>query len=211
LERVADAAVIASVVEQAGEQLALINQLPVTGFGFVRRRGREWPLTAAEPCYAPFVVSFLPRPWPGPLAHSFAMRELDAIERLIEQEQCRPDVCAKLAHGDFDFSAVFCSDGEFSGIIDFGEARGAEATFDLGHFQLQDETHLSALMRGYLRVAALPGDYAAAIRCSALLLGLRQLARWLEPPRSRSVNHPAVTRRAQRIRALLSRDVVAEI
>src|SRR5690349_4771809 len=33
----------ASVAEQAGADLAIINQMPVDGFGFVRRRGRRWP------------------------------------------------------------------------------------------------------------------------------------------------------------------------
>jgi aminoglycoside phosphotransferase (APT) family kinase protein len=196
--------VAASVVADAGADLAVLNQVPVDGFGWVRRRGRGWPPRAEHVTYRAFAGSEFPHPWPGPLASVFATAVLDTIEAQIERERSRPLARAVLAHGDFDVSPIFCLDGRYTGLIDLGEIRGTEPLFDLGHFHLHDgETIpvplLPALLDGYQRVHRLPADHEPAIHASAILLGLRQLCRWLRPPRRFPVTHPAVTRRARRI------------
>ncbi|MEO3741865.1 phosphotransferase [Plantactinospora sp. B5E13] len=196
----------ASVVEAAGADLALLNQVPVDGFGWIRRRGRQWPPQADHPSYPPFVASYLPTPWPGPLASLFPTPVLDALADLVGHERRQPPGQARLAHGDFDLDQVFCADGRYTGLIDFGEIRGAEPTFDLGHFWLHDRTTpglLPALLTGYQRVQPLPADHLESIRRSAILLALRQLCRWLGPPRHLPLDHPGVTNRARRIRELV--------
>ncbi len=49
---------------------------------------------------------------------------------------------ARLAHGDFDTTHIYEKNCRYSGIIDFGEIRGAEPLYDLGHFQLHDGERL---------------------------------------------------------------------
>jgi len=196
-----------AVVDEAGEDLAVVNRVIVDGFGWVRRRGTRWPLQAEHPSYPPFLTSSLPAPWPGPLGSLFTGSVLDAIEGMLKLERARPPARGQLAHGDFDTTAIFCSGGRYSGVIDFGEIRGAEPMFDLGHFQLHDQEHLPsrllpALLGGHRRVAALPSDHERSICRSAVLLGLRQLCRWLGPPRGYPLDHPAVAHRAARIRQL---------
>jgi len=199
-----------SVAEQAGADLAVLNQVPVDGFGWVQRTGPGWPLRAEHATYGPFLVSELPRPWPGVLPALFSTAELEAIGGLVEEAARRSPGSAHLAHGDFDVSPVFCVGSRYTGLIDFGEIRGTELEFDLGHFDLHDgETLptllLPALLSGYQQVHPLPADHLQSIRRSAVLLGLRQLCRWLGPPRHRALDHPAVTSRAERLRELLAR------
>jgi aminoglycoside phosphotransferase (APT) family kinase protein len=199
----------ASVAEQAGADLAVINQIPVDGFGFIRRHDRRWPLQAEYPGYEDFLLSFLPQPWPGPLTSLFDHADLGVIEDLVERERTRPPANAVLQHGDFDVTPVFCAGDRYTGLIDFGEIRGAEPTFDLGHFHLHDqETNpsilLPALLRGYQQVQTLPAGHQESIRRSAILLGLRQLCRWLGPPRHYPLDSPAVTRRVRRIHELIA-------
>lgn len=56
----------------------------------------------------------------------------------------------------------------------------------------------------YLRVAEdAAQDLRAAIRRSALLLGLRQLCRWIDGPRRLPLDHTAVVGRARRLEELL--------
>jgi Ser/Thr protein kinase RdoA (MazF antagonist) len=208
LAEVDDPAVAAAVAEDAGRDLALLGSLPVDGYGFVRRLGPGWPLRAEYPCHDTFVTSHLPRPWPGVLASLFRDRERDALHDLIEVERARPPARAVLAHGDFDVTPIFCARGRYTGLIDLGEIRGAEPLFDLGHFLLHDRetlpvTLLPAVLRGYQHIRALPPDHTETIRRSAVLLGLRQLCRWLGPPRGFGLDHPAVVDRARRIRQLL--------
>ena len=61
----------------AGRDAAVINSVPVAGFGWLRRDGSE-QLTAELPGYGQFVVSYLPAPWPGGLREVFDPPKLDA-------------------------------------------------------------------------------------------------------------------------------------
>ncbi|MGN9912586.1 phosphotransferase [Phytohabitans sp. LJ34] len=195
----------APVVADAGADLAVLNQVPVDGFGFVRRRGRRWPLRAEYATYPPYLTSYLPQTWPGPLASLFATPVLDTIEGMVEHERDRPPARAVLAHGDFDTTHIFHTGDRYTGLIDFGEIRGTEPFFDLSHFHLHDrEALLPALLDGYQRVQPLPADHGPAIQRGAVLLALRQLCRWLGPPQGRPLDHPAVTNRARRIHELLT-------
>ena len=195
-----------AVAAEAGEDLAVINAVTVNGFGWVRRRGPGWPLRAEHSGYVPFLTSHLPADWPGPLGSLLSGQVLAAVEAMLDEERARPPAAARLAHGDFDTTAIFCAAGRYTGVIDFGEVRGAEPAFDVGHFHLHDEEHapvrlLPALLAGYGRTRPPPEE--PAIRRSAVLLGLRQLCRWLA--RGQGLDHPAVARRAARIRELVER------
>lgn len=205
VEHLTDPALAASIVEQAGADLAVINRIPVDGFGFIRRQNRQWPLPAEYPRYEDFLVSYLPQPWPGPLASLFDRATIRTLEDLIERERARPPAPATLAHGDFDLTQIFCADGHYTGLIDFGEIRGTDPWFDLSHFHLYDAGLLPALLSGYQRIRSLPPDHEIAINNGAILLGLRQLCRWLGAPLRRPPEHPAVEHRARKIRQLITR------
>jgi Ser/Thr protein kinase RdoA (MazF antagonist) len=154
------------------------------------------------------VTSYLPDPWPGPLAALFSAAELDRLWEVVTSERRRELRGARLAHGDFDTTAIFQGGGRYSGLIDFGEIRGTEPLFDLGHFLLQDQESmpiplLGGVLAGYSDVAALPDGHEELVRRSAVLLGLRQLARWLGPFRNLRPDHPAATGRAAQLRRIL--------
>jgi hypothetical protein len=62
---------------------------------------------------------------------------------------------------------------------------------------------LGGVLAGYSDVAALPDGHEELVRRSAVLLGLRQLARWLGPFRNLRPDHPAATGRAAQLRRIL--------
>ena len=196
------------VARAAGRELAVLNGIAVAGFGWVQRRAPVWPLRARSQDYAEFVATDLPDPWPGPLAALFSASELDRLWSLVACERHRELGGAWLAHGDFDTTAIFQADGRYTGLIDFGEIRGTEPLFDLGHCLLHDQERrpiplLDDLLGGYGEVVALPDGYQELVHRSAVLLGLRQLARWLGPFRNLRPDHPAATGRAARLRQVL--------
>lgn len=196
------------VARAAGAELAVLNGVGVQGFGWVERRAPVWPLRGNFQDYGEFVTSYLPDPWPGPLAALFSSWELDRLWSLVATERRRDLDGARLAHGDFDTTAIFQVDGRYSGLIDFGEIRGTEPLFDVGHFLLHNQEHtpislLDDLLAGYGEVVALPAGHEELVRRSAVLLGLRQLARWLGPFRNLRLDHPAATGRAARLRQFL--------
>jgi aminoglycoside phosphotransferase (APT) family kinase protein len=191
----------------AGRDVAVLNSVPVAGFGWLRRDGSE-QLTAELPSYGQFAGSYLPNPWPGRLSELFDRRQLDVLHALAAAEKDRPLRGGQLVHGDLDVTHIYAHAGRYSGIIDFGEMRGADSCFDLGHFLLHDgETRparlFSSFLRGYLQVSPLADGHCEAIRTSAILLGLRQLSRWLSPERGYSLSRPLVQLRAAELSNLV--------
>jgi aminoglycoside phosphotransferase (APT) family kinase protein len=186
LAEVADPTLVAEVLKRAGENVAVINQQPVHGFGWVKRDQAALPLVAELPDYASFVAHDLPAPWPGGFGELFSDADLEQIEDLITCERGRDIADASLAHGDLGLDHIFERDGEYSGIIDFGEIRGTEPEFDLGVFFAHTPREnrallVDAIMSGYRTVTPLPDDMMIRMRVAATLKSLRQLARWMQP------------------------------
>ena len=203
-----------SAARAAGRDTAIINSLEVTGFGWLQRAGVQ-PLTAELASYSDFVQSDLPGSWPGWLAGLFDPKQLDALETLVEAERARAAGPAHLVHGDLDVTHIYTHDGTYQGIIDFGEMRGAELYFDLGHFLLHDgETRpvelFDSFLAGYTEVTGLPDGHREAIRQSAILLGLRQLSLWLGPVRNRSPHSSLAQLRVAELANLLERKPAAQ-
>jgi aminoglycoside phosphotransferase (APT) family kinase protein len=199
----------------AGRETAIINSVTVTGFGWIQRNGSH-ALTAKLSRYGDFVTSYLPSNWPGWLGGVFEPRHLDALGALVEAERSRELGAGQLVHGDLDVTHIYLHHGGYSGLIDFGEMRGADPYFDLGHFLLHDgETRPAELfesfLAGYTEAAALPGDHREAIWVSAILLGLRQLSVWLGPHRNRSPSSRLARRRVAELANLLEHKPAAQL
>lgn len=194
----------AAVVRAAGAACARLNQIAVDGFGWVRRDGSP-VVSAKSSSYPEFVRSEIPVEWPGVLAEVFTAAELDCLQFLLDDEATRSPAAGSLVHGDLDLTHIFTDGQTFTGIIDFGEIRGAEMWYDLGHFEVHDrETYphslLAEFVAGYGEVTPLPSGYAEFIRRSAVLSGLRQLSRWLGRGLA---GEPLVNGRVRTIRGLL--------
>lgn len=195
-------------VRAAGLDLARLNGFAVDGFGFISRAAVQWPIVGSFDSYQEFVTSYLPDPWPGAIAELFVAPEISALEVVIADQLATPLQMGTLVHGDFDTTPIFHSKGRYTGLIDFGEVRGADSLFDLGHFLLHDRELLpwslfEELLDGYREVSDVASDIQKAVRSSAVLLGLRQLGRWIGPERGWGTEHRLVRHRIKRIRELL--------
>ena len=195
------------VVYQAGAELAVLNSVEVDGWGWVIRDG-SWPVRGTWKEQSAFVGSELPDAWPGRLGAVLTTKQLDALGHVFAEVPASTGV-AHLAHGDFDCTHIFQAGGSYTGLIDFGEIRGTEPTFDLGHFLLHDgETArwllFGDLLAGYASVNSAPTLDVAAIERSALQLGTRQLARWMnrvDPAIAATI--PIIQARVQKLDRLL--------
>jgi aminoglycoside phosphotransferase (APT) family kinase protein len=176
-----------AILTVAGRDLALINSVAVAGFGWLDRRSpSSSALTAAHSSDRAFLTEHLEDDFACLGTVLFGPAEIAALRAIIaEYEHWLDPSQAHLAHGDFDLTHIFAHEGRYSGIIDFGEIRGTDRWYDLGHCSLRDGEHfaepaLPALLAGYRSVTPLPADAEARIAFSSLLIGLRLFARSVE-------------------------------
>ncbi len=176
-----------AILAAAGRDLALINSVAVAGFGWLDRRSlHPGILTAEHYSDRAFRTEYFERDLVLLGAELFGRAEIAALRAIVVRYGSRLEIeRAHLAHGDFDLTHIFAHEGHYSGIIDFGEIRGTDPWYDLGHFALRDGERfaaplLPALLAGYRSVTPLPLDAEARIAFSSLLIGLRLLARSIE-------------------------------
>ncbi len=189
------------ILRAAGRDLAIVNSVPVQGFGWIERTtGVDEPLQAEHASYRDFAFEHLDADLALLRQAVLTAAETAAIRDTIGRYDAWLHACpAWLAHGDFDVSHIYQHDGRYSGIIDFGEIRGAQRLYDLGHFYLHDgETLLLALLEGYRDMFPIPPDYERRIALAGLLIGVRALARnvRLRPPNAYQRHLSAAIRRA---------------
>lgn len=199
------------ILLEAGRDLALINSLPVEGFGWIdRSRNGRSHLRAEHPSYRAFVSEHLERDLAALTGQVLSSSTIAAIWRILGRfDGWLESEPAVLAHGDFDATHIFHHQGRYSGIIDFGEIRGADPYYDLGHFMIHDSETLPVpvlpwLLAGYQERAPLLEDYKKRICFTGLLIAIRTLARaWSKRPEAIQ-KHSCLLSLATVIKALLS-------
>ncbi|WP_193726624.1 phosphotransferase family protein [Paenibacillus guangzhouensis] len=169
------------LLREAGHQLALLNQVDVDGFGWVVRDNTslDKKLHGEKRSLHEVIFENLDEDLSGLAGHVFHPEEAARIRQLLDSgTELMTRHAPKLAHGDFDDSHIFQQDGQYSGIIDFGEIQGSSPFYDLGHFKLHDGQRyqgFEALTAGYHDVRMLTRDDHAEIDLWALWIGVRRL------------------------------------
>ncbi len=164
------------ILIEAGRDLARINSVPVAGFGWIRR---DQPMNSALEAELPTLRALFLEEIESRLAFLanaglLTAPQIRAIERIIAERDAWLDIRdAVLAHGDFDATHIFHDHGRYSGIIDFGEIRGADRFYDLGHLFMENRTLLPDLLAGYGAVTRLPSDAMARIHFASLFIRIR--------------------------------------
>ncbi len=182
LAEIGDERVACRIAEAAGRDLARINAVPVRGYGWADAVGPDGALVAAHPARGDWTAEYV-----DAVYVITENRLLPGMERMLEgavESWARRagETTARLAHGDFDTTHIFTHGAAYTGIIDFGESRGADRLYDLGHFLLHDGERLPhplfpSLLAGYRDATALPPEAHREIRLHALVIGVQRLAR----------------------------------
>jgi aminoglycoside phosphotransferase (APT) family kinase protein len=177
----------AAIVREAGRQLAVINSVPVAGFSWVRRDlGDVDRIEGEHATNRTFLTEYLDADLELLGSGALSRGQVDAIRSIVAERTTWLDgEQGWLAHGDFDATHIFQDDGRYSGIIDFGEIRGADPWYDLGHFRMHDGgtlpvSALDWLLEGYGEAADLPSDVYERICFASLLIAVRGLARRMQ-------------------------------
>ena len=172
------------ILQAAGRDIAVLNRVPVQGFGWVRRDvPGDQGLRGKVPTEYEFMLADFDRFLDILDGTVLETRQTRLIRDVIADHIGLFDAAqANLAHGDFDVTHIFCHGGRYTGIIDLGEIRGTGPYYDLGHFRFHDGETLPVpllpyLLEGYREVTALPAEADRRIALASLLIGVRFLAR----------------------------------
>lgn len=187
LSETIDASAARAIVSCAGRDLASINAIPVRGYGWVIGIDASGALLAEHSDRTIWTAEY--RVAAEDVVARHALDGPLLSQRIAEWVALPNRTGSRLAHGDLDASHIICKDRTYSGIIDFGEIRGADRAYDLGHFLLHDGERLSfsllpALLDGYLAAAPDEAITAREIALQAVAIGTRALARALHDPGS---------------------------
>ncbi|MGE3594992.1 MAG: phosphotransferase family protein [Dehalococcoidia bacterium] len=198
----------AAIVREAGRQLAVINSVPVAGFGWVRRDlGDVARVEGEHATNRTFLTEYLDADLALLGAQALPRERVDVIRSIVaERSGWLEGEQGWLAHGDFDATHIFQEDGRYSGIIDFGEIRGADRWYDLGHFRMHDGeilpvTALDWLLEGYGEAVDLLAGAYERICFASLLIAVRALARRMRRDAGAGRRHQAL--------ASIPRDIAA--
>ncbi len=202
--------VLHAVLFEAGRDLARLNSIDVHGFGWIQRHGAaRMSLSGEHPTERAFAHAIQQEVQPLLDHLGLAADATRAAHELLRQPIGEFDASARLAHGDFDCSHIYQYQGRYSGVIDFGEIRGANAWYDLAHFRLHDGEQMPSvfpwLLEGYASVKPLPEDLDERLRTWSLLIGLRALAR------SVAKGAPAGEDARRHLRTAIQRDLAATL
>jgi len=180
-------ATLERALREAGRDLALINSLPVAGFGWVVRDGPDGAALAAEhPTYRAFALEGLATDLDLLGRHTLPAAQIAALRAAIDAHDAWLDPPhAVLAHGDYDATHIYAVAGRYSGLIDFGEIRGGDPYYDLAHLSLREGEALPTpllpllplLLRGYAEVTPQPPDVVQRIALASLFIAIKALAR----------------------------------
>lgn len=168
------------IVARAGRDLALVNQIVVRGYGWANRVAAGSGQIVAE--YAT-PAGWLRDHFASPLAALAgcgALPDLAAaqIAGMLDRACAAfADEPAALAHGDFDLTHIYYAGDAYTGIIDFGEIRGAPWLYDLSHFAIECGQYLPALLAGYSDARALGPADREHMRLLSLLIAARRVGR----------------------------------
>jgi aminoglycoside phosphotransferase (APT) family kinase protein len=179
-------AAIPQILHQAGRELAIINQVTVQGYGWIRRDSPDLKLWAEYPTLPQWLTEHFAEPIRALYQSSgLTSQNVDILLELLDTAcQVFQSEASVLAHGDFDVTHIFYDDSGYTGVIDFGEIRGAHRLYDLGHFAFESSDLLPFLLQGHTEITPLGEDFQHDLYLTALLIAARRIGLCLLRERS---------------------------
>lgn len=182
------------IVIEAGKDLAKTNSIPVNGVGWMKEV-KEDNLYSHGKNYYDFILNNIPNMLNGLLnINVLSIEQVEEIKNYILQHQNLLDTkdISHLAHGDFCIEHIYHLNGEYTGVIDFGDIRGTSRYHDLAHFYTYNRDYFESLVKGYNSVHQLPSDYMDRIIVEAVVFGVSKLWWISKNMQNRLNNHLAL-------------------
>jgi len=165
------------VIIEAGKQIALVNSINVKGVGWIDDNLKD-ELIANGSNYDDFAINNLSKMLNDLENQNIVPKDLSKkVFNYIMGNKVLFDIqdSSFLAHGDFGVDHIYQNNGNYSGIIDFGDIRGTTKFHDMSHIYTFDGEFFNSLVYGYKEVFQLPDDYLERVKLESVLFGVGKL------------------------------------
>lgn len=183
---------LTNIAREVGRALAQINRVPARGFGWASESSEAGFPVAEHADRSMWTAEYRNACRIIAASGMLDSTTVGAFRNGIEQWAQLPNsTTGSLSHGDFDTTHIYV-DPEYhalTGFIDFGELRGADPFYDLGHLLLHEGEAgrprlFPHVLNGYSDVSPLPDDAMDQTRMQALAIRVRALAIQMNRPPS---------------------------
>ncbi|MCL1786076.1 MAG: aminoglycoside phosphotransferase family protein [Alphaproteobacteria bacterium] len=171
------------ILFDAGKQSALIHTVPVDGFSWIERniKGR---LAGEKKTFDGYFMQHLEESLQVMEQNHFSDSDKTLITDLMKKARKALNIeNAVLVHGDFDETHIFHLNGQYTGIIDFGEIRGNNRLFDLALFVAFNPKDFKYLVKGYNEIYPLSSDDLYNTELMALFYLVHKFAKKVDTPK----------------------------
>lgn len=154
-----------TVLYDAGVDIAKLASIPAKGFGRISRRQGDRDFVGENPNYCDLLKNRLPQQ--TEVLTNLGLLDQNQVADLyaiLEKYKSHPEFAeGHLANGDFSKHHIFSKDGEYTGIIDFGDLSSGSRFYDLATYKIYENTGFEALLEGFRSVEDLPEDFEEII------------------------------------------------
>lgn len=169
-----------NILNKAGKDIARFQEVPVSGFGVIDQYTPDiQKLHGVLDSYHNFIcIDFKTSISTIEEYSTISPEYIELLKKVyinFQQLLDIPENQMVLAHGDLGLSHIYCEDGEYTGIIDFGDIAAASKFHDLAHIYLYGHDGFEYIKNGYSSVNDLPDNHMQHIEFEGLLIAIQKL------------------------------------
>ena len=150
-----------SVLFGAGADLARLASIPAKGFGRISRRQGDREFVGENEDYCSLLKERLVSQSEILTKHGLlTSQQIENLYAILEKYRKHPEFAeGHLAHGDYSKHHIFCKDGKYTGMIDFGDLSSGSRLYDLATYKIYEDSGFEALLNGFKSIQSIPEDY----------------------------------------------------
>lgn len=177
LNKISNAKEHKEVLKAVGRDLAVVNSVEVSKFGWIKRDKGTKELVGMFDTYFEYAQLELEQRLARITGAGLFDQEIASkIKKILTNPSNFDDIkIPKLTHGDFAACHIFEDQGKYSGIIDFSDLKGTSGFSDLAHLKIYNPELFEGVLSGYKEIVELPENFNQLLTIELLIVALEKL------------------------------------
>jgi Ser/Thr protein kinase RdoA (MazF antagonist) len=166
------------ILYEAAQDLRKVHSIKIEKFGSINR-GIDAPrtLTGFKDSYKEYCLNNLEDRIKNIVENSLLSTEKSEqiLSYIIQKQELLDVSTSHLIHGDLNPEHIFSNDNKYSGIIDFGDMKGASRYHDLVNYWFTTDQHYQDLEDGYFLNHKRPENFDETMKLERLVFVIRKI------------------------------------